>query len=590
MITLKVKQYLQEIYGLNLTDSAVQLQKIRPEFEGDITLVVFPLLKISKKTPEQTAIEIGNYLVSKQDIFTHYQVVKGFLNLSVSDHYYLDIFQKQVLENRAFGQYSAINQDVIVEYSSPNTNKPLHLGHIRNILLGYSMANILKETGYHVIKTQIINDRGVHICKSMLAWKKWGNGSTPDNTGIKGDAFVGKYYVEFGIQNKTQAKVLIEQGSAEEQAENSTELMQEVRDMLQKWERGDSEVIQLWKKMNEWVYSGFNKTYDTLRVDFDRLYYESETYLYGKKIVEEGLHKGVFYKKADGSIWCDLTQEGLDHKLLLRSDGTSVYITQDLGTAVLRFKDYPNTIQQIYTVGNEQDYHFKVLFLILQKLGYNWAKNNYHLSYGMMELPSGKMKTREGTVVDADELMQDMYNTSKSLSEELGKVGDLTEQEKEKLYWDIALGALKYFILKVDPKKKMLFNPKESIDFNGHTGPFIQYTHARIKAIERKAEEFINMQTSLDISTLSKSEKTLLKVILDYPEILNEAQEKYDPSILANYLYQLARDYNHFYQALPILREEKQTLKYRRVVLSIKTGYILKRGLDLLGIHAPDKM
>jgi arginyl-tRNA synthetase len=518
-----IASILEKIYETSIPESSIQLQKTRPEFEGDITLVVFPLLKLSKKSPEQTAEQIGSELVNQEKIFTKYQVVKGFLNLTISTPYYMDLFDKQVVKNDSFGTFPKNNQGVMVEYSSPNTNKPLHLGHVRNILLGYSVANILKTTGFDVIKTQIINDRGVHICKSMLAWKKWGNGETPQHVNIKGDALVGKYYVEFGKQNKLQAQELIANGIKEDQAENATALMQEVREMLQKWENSDPETITLWKTMNSWVYQGFEKTYNTLQVNFDRLYYESDTYLYGKKIVEDGLKKGVFYQKEDGSIWVDLTGDGLDHKLLLRADGTSVYMTQDIGTAVMRFEDYPNTIKQIYTVGNEQDYHFRVLFLILQKLGYNWAKNNYHLSYGMMELPSGKMKTREGTVVDADELMQEMYDTAKSTSEELGKVGDLSEQEKETLYWTIGLGALKYFILKVDPKKKMLFDPKESIDFNGNTGPFIQYTHARIKAIERKAG---TLKKSTHQEELHIAEKNLLKSILEYPEKLWEAQEK----------------------------------------------------------------
>lgn len=590
MMQAIIHSYLEDLFKQVLNPSLIQVQKIRPEFEGDITLVVFPLLKVSGKSPEKTAEEIGNYLIQKKSYFTQFQVVKGFLNLHLSDDFFKQEWHK--MQDPLWLKVSPKNETVVVEYASPNTNKPLHLGHVRNILLGNSVARILQVVGYDVVKAQIINDRGIHICKSMLAWQKWARGETPTSSGMKGDTLVGKYYVLFGTKNKEQAKELIAQGVKEEDAENKTSLMQEAREMLQKWEAGDEQVMQLWKTMNAWVYEGFDKTYQALRVDFDKLYYESNTYLFGKEKVEDGLKKGLFFQKEDGSIWVDLTADGLDQKLVLRADGTSVYITQDIGTAILRFQDYPNTVKQIYTVGNEQDYHFKVLFLILQKLGYAWAKNNYHLSYGMMELPSGKMKTREGTVVDADDLMQEMYQTAKSTSEELGKVGDLPEAEKEKLYWNIGLSALKYFILKVDPKKKMLFDPKESIDFNGHTGPFIQYTHARIQAIARKASEaFLSADTNADDrSPLLEAEKTLIQSLMEYPQKLQEAADKYDPSTLANYLYELARNYNHLYQSLPILREENTALRQNRIEYSLKTGQVLRHGLDLLGIQAPEKM
>ncbi len=585
----KLFQAISELYTFTLHESDIQLQKTRKEFEGDITLVVFPLLKISKKNPEQTAQEIGEYLSNNIQECKSFNVVKGFLNITLQDAFFLKQFE-QIILNEKYGMQPTSSEMVMVEYASPNTNKPLHLGHVRNILLGFSISKIMESCGKQVIKTQIINDRGVHICKSMLAWKKWGNGETPDSSGMKGDHLVGKYYVLFGHKNQEQINELTNQGLPKEQVENNTPLMKEVRDMLLKWEQGDKEIIQLWETMNSWVYHGFNKTYDRLGVNFDKNYYESDTYIYGKHIVEEGLQKGVFYKKTDGSVWCDLTHEGLDEKLLLRADGTSVYITQDLGTAVQRFNDYNHVSAQIYTVGNEQDYHFKVLFLLLQKLGYDWAKKNHHLSYGMMELPSGKMKTREGTVVDADDLMNEMYQTAKLKTQELGKLDDIPENQKEELYWSIGLAALKYFILKVDPKKKMLFNPEESIDFNGHTGPFIQYTYARCSAIKRKSKDILGNEMYSLPKNLLLEEKNLLKILLELPEKIEESAENYNPSILANYLYDVAKTYNYFYQSTPILREEDKNKQHLRICLSTKTAQVLKYGLNLLGIEAPERM
>ncbi len=588
-IKQQIKQGIDSLYTADIPENLIQLQKTRPEFTGDVTLVVFPLLKTSKKGPEQTADEIGKVLCESLAEIVSYEIVKGFLNLKLSDAYFIEEFQKTGDPN--YGKMAPKNETVMVEYASPNTNKPLHLGHIRNNLLGYSVAKILEANGYDVIKTQIINDRGVHICKSMLAWQKWGNGETPESTHTKGDHLVGKYYVLFGNKNKEEAKTLIQQGVKEDEAEHKTPLMNEVREMLKKWEDGDTATVELWKTMNSWVYAGFDKTYKTLGVDFDCLYYESNTYIHGKEIVDEGLSKGVFFKKEDGSVWCDLTNDGLDQKLLLRSDGTSVYMTQDLGTAVMRFKDYPKTSRQIYTVGNEQDYHFKVLFLILQKLGYHWAKNNYHLSYGMMELPTGKMKTREGTVVDADDLMDEMYATAKAITLELGKVDGVEEKEREKLFWNIGLSALKYFILKVEPKKKMLFNPEESIDFSGNTGPFIQYTYARARAIARKTEELMAGQSySLEGVGLEPAEKEVIKTILEFPEAIEIAGKEYNPAQLANYLYELVKTYNHMYQTLPVLREENKHKQYLRIVLSKKMAEVVKLSLELLGIEAPERM
>lgn len=584
--TQSIHQQLEEFYNQDIESNLVQVQKTRKDFTGDITLVVFPLLRISKKKPEETGEEIGKHLLKTKEIFQSFDIVKGFLNLTLSDPFLLQAFSQFNVHDIS----PKTNDSVIVEYASPNTNKPLHLGHIRNILLGYSVSNILKYAGHEVIKTQIINDRGIHICKSMLAWQKFGGGETPESSGMKGDKLVGKYYVRFDQEYKKQVQDLIAQGANEEEAKQSAPILLEAREMLQKWEQRDPEVIQLWTKLNGWVYDGFDQTYDTLGVDFDKLYYESNTYLEGKKMVEEGLSKGVFYQKEDGSVWCDLTKDGLDQKLLLRSDGTSLYMTQDLGTAVLRFKDFPKVKKQIYTVGNEQDYHFKVLFIILQKLGYAWAKDNFHLSYGMMELPSGKMKSREGTVVDADDLMLEMYETAKQKTLETGKLEDLDHQQKEELYWSIGLGALKYFILKVDPKKKMLFNPEESVELNGNTGPFIQYTHARTRSILNRAEKVGYTGNLQKGYKLSESEKTVVKTILDFPNVLGEAAANYSPAVIANYVYDLAKNYNHFYQSHSILKAETEEEINFRVFLSQKAGQTLKEGLTLLGIHAPEQM
>ncbi len=583
-----VHEQLNLMYNQVIADSLIQVNKTRKDFEGDITLVVFPLLKISKKKPELTAEEIGEYLVKNLANIDSYNVVKGFLNLVLSNKFMLNNLALAIKSGLNYGDLEQKNETVIVEYSSPNTNKPLHLGHVRNILLGYSVSEILKANGYDVIKTQIINDRGIHICKSMLAWQKYGEGETPHKSEVKGDKLIGKYYVRFNEEYKKEIKTLTDQGIDQKEAEQRAPILLEAREMLQKWEQSDPEVIELWKMMNGWVYEGFDVTYKNLGVDFDKLYYESETYLLGKELVTEGVQKNIFQQEEDQSIWCDLTNDGLDKKLLLRSDGTSLYITQDMGTAVLRYRDYPNTIKQIYTVGNEQDYHFKVLFKVLDKLGYEWAKDSYHLSYGMMELPSGKMKSREGTVVDADDLMFEMYSTAKQKTIDSGKLEDLSENKKDELYWSIGLGALKYFILKVDPRKKMLFNPEESVDFQGNTGPFIQYTHARTKSIASKVEALSNKDLNENYE-LRKEEKEVIKVILDFPNIIKDAGSTYSPALIANYLFELAKTYNQFYHGLPILKGSDEEISFR-VTLTQKTGQILQRGLTLLGISAPEQM
>jgi arginyl-tRNA synthetase len=589
ILSQKVKEGLLVLYNNNY-NQAITFQKTRPEFSGDITLVTFPFLKISGKGPEQTALELGNYLKENCKEVADFNVIKGFLNIEISANYWLDFF-KTISQNKKFGfAEKESGKTIMVEYSSPNTNKPLHLGHIRNNLLGYSVAEILKANGHKVIKANLINDRGIHICKSMLAWKKWGNGETPENTGIKGDHLVGKYYVEFDKHYKTEINELISKGISKEEAEKQAPIMQEVQEMLRKWEAGDEETLSLWKMMNEWVYEGFEKTYKALGIDFDKIYYESQTYLLGKNMVEEGLQKGVFYKKDDGSVWIDLTAEGLDHKLLLRSDGTSVYITQDIGTAIERFKEFPQLDGLIYTVGNEQDYHFKVLFLILDKLGYKQAKNCYHLSYGMVELPHGKMKSREGTVVDADDLIEEMIQTAAEKSKERGKTENMNEAELNELNKMIGLAALKYFILKVDPKKKMLFNPEESIDMNGNTGPFIQYTHARIRSLIRKAKELFNNYASVSTSLPGKEEISLLKQLYYFPQVITESGEKYDPSHIANYIYDLAKQFNQYYADVAILKEENESLKALRIQLSEAVGNIIKNGMQLLGINVPEKM
>jgi arginyl-tRNA synthetase len=563
-------------------------QATRKEFEGDITFVVFSLLRHVKGNPVQIGTQIGEYLVKNVDLVTNFNVVKGFLNISIDNSYHLDSFYK-ALADENFGFKQPENDDAtMVEYSSPNTNKPLHLGHVRNNLLGYSVAEIIKAAGKKVIKTQIINDRGIHICKSMLAWERFGNGETPESSGLKGDKLVGNYYVKFDQEYKKEIARLIEKGIDKEDAKKQAPILLEAQQMLQKWESGDKEVVKLWKTMNQWVYDGFAITYKEMGVDFDALYYESQTYLLGKEFVSEGLKSDVFYKKEDGSVWCDLTSDGLDEKIVLRSDGTAVYMTQDIGTAIQRTKDYPNVNSMVYTVGNEQDYHFKVLFLILKKLGFEWAKNMFHLSYGMVELPEGKMKSREGTVVDADDLMQEMTNTAREISQELGKLEGYSNDEKENLYNIIGKGALKYFILKVDPKKQILFDPKESIDFNGNTGPFIQYTYARIQSILRKADfDYTNQVT---ITALHDKEKSVLKQLAEFPDAIQLAAKNYSPAIIANYTYDLVKEYNSFYQSVPILSCEDLDTKIFRTQLSQKVADTIKLAFSLLGIEVPSRM
>ena len=579
------------LYGVTL--EMVEIQQTRKEFEGDYTLVLFPLLKHIKANPQEIGEKLGDYLSSHalwegQPIVSGYNVVKGFLNLSICENYFLH-FLHQIAPEKDYGK-KPITKDspaVIVEYSSPNTNKPLHLGHIRNNLLGFSMAKIIEATGKKVYKTQIINDRGIHICKSMIAWQLFGKGETPESTREKGDKLVGKYYVLFDKAYKEEIAGLISEGKTKEEAEREAPIFLKAQEMLRLWEQGDPETLALWRQMNQWVYDGFEVTYHNLGVSFDRNYYESETYLLGKDIVQRGLDKGVFYRKEDGSVWIDLTSEGLDEKLVLRSDGTSVYITQDLGTATKRIEeDFPKVEGMIYTVGNEQDYHFKVLFLILQKLGYTWAKNLYHLSYGMVELPNGKMKSREGTVVDADDLMEEMVQVAQELSQELGKLEGYSDQQKEQLYRVIGLGALKYYILKVDPKKKIAFNPQESIDFQGNTGPFIQYTYARIQSILRRAE---TCQLPKSVS-LHPKEKELIKLLSLFPEVVQNAADTYSPALIANYVYDLVKEFNSFYQNVSILGEEDTDKRSLRVHLSRKVGEVIAIGFDLLGIEVPARM
>ena len=579
------------LYGVTL--EMVEIQQTRKEFEGDYTLVLFPLLKHIKANPQEIGEKLGDYLSSHalwegQPIVSGYNVVKGFLNLSICENYFLH-FLHQIAPEKDYGK-KPITKDfpaVIVEYSSPNTNKPLHLGHIRNNLLGFSMAKIIEATGKKVYKTQIINDRGIHICKSMIAWQLFGKGETPESTGEKGDKLVGKYYVLFDKAYKEEIAGLISAGKTKEEAEREAPIFLKAQEMLRLWEQGDPETLALWKQMNQWVYDGFEVTYHNLGVSFDRNYYESETYLLGKDIVQRGLDEGVFYRKEDGSVWIDLTAEGLDEKLVLRSDGTSVYITQDLGTATKRIEeDFPKVEGMIYTVGNEQDYHFKVLFLILQKLGYTWAKNLYHLSYGMVELPNGKMKSREGTVVDADDLMEEMVQVAQELSQELGKLEGYSDQQKEQLYRVIGLGALKYYILKVDPKKKIAFNPQESIDFQGNTGPFIQYTYARIQSILRRAE---TCELPKSVS-LHPKEKELIKLLSLFPEVVQNAADTYSPALIANYVYDLVKEFNSFYQNVSILGEEDTDKRSLRVHLSRKVGEVIAIGFDLLGIEVPERM
>jgi len=580
-IQQKISKVIEKLYQVG--GVALEVQENKTDFEGDFTIVIFPLVKQLKKSPDVLGTELGEALLQSVDFVEKYNVVKGFLNISVKSELFLEIFKARQ-EN--FGKIQPKNKKVMVEYCSPNTNKPLHLGHIRNILLGYSVSQILQEAGYEVVKTQIVNDRGVHICKSMLAWEKFGNGETPETSGLKGDKLVGNYYVKFDQEYKNEIEALKQKGISEDEAKKQAPLFLEAQKMLLDWEKEDQKVRQLWEMMNQWVYAGFAETYKRLGVDFDQIQYESNTYLLGKNIIQEGVAKGVFYQKEDGSVWCDLTDEGLDEKLLLRGDGTSVYITQDLGTAVGRFED--NNIQKlIYTVGNEQDYHFQVLFKILKKLGYQWADQLYHLSYGMVELPNGKMKSREGTVVDADDLMQEMYLTAKEKAKELGKLENLTYEEKEKSYEIVGIGALKYFMLKVDPKKKMLFNPAESIDFNGNTGPFIQYTYARIQSLLEKAN-FQN--TALAEVVPNASEKELISRLSEMKNVIEKASEMLNPAHLANYIYDLVKVYNSFYQNNPILSQDDEAVKNFRLHLSLLTSKTIKKGLELLGIGVVNRM
>jgi arginyl-tRNA synthetase len=572
----------------DITIDKIEFQATRKDFEGDITMVIFPLLKVIKGNPVEIGTKIGTHLVENLAEVEKFNVVAGFLNIVISDAFYLTFFNG-IKDNSSYGfvEASSSSKAVMVEYSSPNTNKPLHLGHVRNNLLGYSVAEIIKASGKKVYKTQIINDRGIHICKSMLAWQKYGNGQTPETSGLKGDKLVGNFYVAFDKEYKVQINELISQGKTEEEAKKQAPIILEAQQMLLDWEAGKPEVIELWKTMNQWVYDGFAQTYKNLGVDFDSYYYESNTYLLGKEVVQFGLEKGIFEKDPDGSVWIDLTPDGLDRKIVLRSDGTAVYMTQDIGTAIQRVKDFPDVGGMVYTVGNEQDYHFKVLFLILKKLGFDWADSLYHLSYGMVELPSGKMKSREGTVVDADDLMEEMTTTAKSISEELGKLDGYNDEEKAKLYKTIGLGALKYYMLKVDPKKQMMFNPEESVDFAGNTGPFIQYTYARIQSILRKAD----FDTTKSMTTtLHPKEKELLKQVALFPETIQDAARNHSPALIANYTYELVKEFNSFYQNVSILGEENQDKKVFRVQLSKKVADTIKSAFQLLGIEVPERM
>lgn len=587
ILTPAIEKAIQSLF--DITIDKVEFQTTRKDFEGDITMVIFPLLKLVKSNPIELGNKIGNYLVENLTEVSRFNVVSGFLNIVISDEYYLNFFN-EIRGNEKFGFVTPSVDDkaVMVEYSSPNTNKPLHLGHVRNNLLGYSVAEIIKASGKKVYKTQIINDRGIHICKSMLAWQKFGNGETPESTGLKGDKLVGNYYVAFDKAYKEEISQLIAQGKTEDEAKKQAPIIIEAQEMLLKWEAGDAEVISLWKTMNQWVYDGFAATYKNLGVNFDSYYYESNTYLLGKDVVQIGLEKGVFEKDPDGSVWIDLTEEGLDRKIVLRSDGTAVYMTQDIGTAIQRVKDFPDVGGMVYTVGNEQDYHFKVLFLILKKLGFDWSKNLFHLSYGMVDLPSGKMKSREGTVVDADDLMKEMTDTAQKIAEDLGKLDTYSPDEKAKLYTTIGLGALKYYILKVDPKKRILFDPEESVDFAGNTGPFIQYTYARIQSIIRKAD--FNYLDKAEIVELHEKEKELVKQLELFPEVIQNAAQNHSPALVANYTYDLVREYNSFYQSVSILGEEDLSKKIFRVQLSKKVSETIALAFKLLGIEVPERM
>ena len=593
-ITAAVINGIKALYGQETAPESVQLQKTKKEFAGHLTLVVFPFLKISRKKPEDTAQDIGNYLKTElPEVIADFNVVKGFLNLTISSSCWIGLLT-DIHHNDRFGLTEATEQSplVMIEYSSPNTNKPLHLGHVRNNLLGCALANVMAANGNRVVKTNIVNDRGIHICKSMLAWLKYGNGATPESTGIKGDHLIGDYYVAFDKHYKEQIKELMADGMSEEEAKNEAPLIKEAREMLVKWEHNDPEIRTLWRKMNEWVYAGFDVTYKALGVSFDKIYYESDTYLEGKEKVMEGLEKGFFFRKEDGSVWADLTQEGLDEKLLLRSDGTSVYMTQDIGTAKLRFRDYPID-KMIYVVGNEQNYHFQVLSILLDKLGFEWGKSLVHFSYGMVELPNGKMKSREGTVVDADDLIEEMISSAKRMSEDkINKLTDVSEEEANEIARIVGLGALKYFILKVDARKNMLFNPAESIDFNGNTGPFIQYTYARIRSIQRKAAEAgIVIPDELPTTAeLNEKEIGLIQMLADFTNVVKQAGNDYNPSCIANYCYDLVKEYNQFYHDFSILREENEDKRIFRLALSANIGKIVRTGMGLLGIEVPERM
>lgn len=587
IIIHQIQKAVLSLYNTEIQLDSIVIQETRKEFEGQVTAVTFPFTRFSKKTPEQTGAEIGEYLKEHVKDVTDFNVIKGFLNLSIADDYWVDELLNRVLRPD-FGYFPSNGQKVMVEYSSPNTNKPLHLGHVRNNLLGFSVAEILSANGYEVIKANLVNDRGIHICKSMLAWKMFGNGETPESSGLKGDHLVGKYYVIFDKEYKKQIDTLISEGQSEDEAKKNAAIIKDAQEMLLKWEAGDPEIIDLWKMMNSWVYAGFDVTYKQLGVDFAKYYYESDTYLLGKDTIQEGLDKGVFFKKEDGSVWIDLTDDGLDQKLVLRADGTSVYITQDLGTAQLKYDDFKMD-KSIYVVGNEQDYHFKVLFLILQKLGKSWANGLYHLSYGMVDLPSGKMKSREGTVVDADELMEDMIRTAQERTEELGKVEGFSEAEKKDLYEMIGLGALKFFLLKVEPKKRLLFDPNESIDFQGHTGPFVQYTHARICSVLSKAD-YKNKITDSYSQSLTALEKELIISLTKFTDVIASAAKEYSPALIANYIYELAKLFNKFYHEETILKAEDQDLRNFRLDLASATAKVINIGMKLLGIKVPNRM
>ncbi len=581
-----------ELFDHTLAVDDIALQPTRKEFEGSHTLVCFPYARVSKKNPEETAKAIGEYLEEECSIVSSYNVVKGFLNIVLTDSTWVEVL-KNIVNTDDYGQLPDSGKEVMVEYSSPNTNKPLHLGHLRNIFLGYSVSNILKASGHQVHKVQIINDRGIHICKSMLAWQRYGEGETPESSGKKGDKLVGDYYVKFDQEYKKEIAQLVEQGQTKDEAEKNAPIIIEAQEMLRKWESKDPEVYALWEKMNSWVYEGFDATYTQMGVDFDKLYYESSTYLLGKDEVMKGVDQGVFFQKEDSSVWVDLTDKGLDEKLLLRADGTSVYMTQDIGTAIQRFREYPNLSQQIYTVGNEQEYHFKVLFLILEKLGFDWAKENYHLSYGMVDLPSGKMKSREGTVVDADDLMQEMIDTAEAHTKELGKIEGFNEDEAKALYKTLGLGALKYFLMKVDSRKKMLFDPKESIQFHGNTGPFIQYTHSRISAILRKAKELGYAPTVAhfdSIKTLEKTEQEAIYLLSEFENKILEAGAEHSPAVVAQYVYDLAKAYNRFYQEVSIFNETDKDKLHFRIAFSQTVAHVIKKGMGMLGVNVPDRM